>query len=1399
MAGSRRIGPPLWLRISLGIMTAVAVLLIAAVALRFWIMSEPGRAFLVSQIDGRKLGSLGALRVSGLTGDPLSAGMVSDIALVDEKGVWLRAHDVRFEWTATSLLAGELDIDSLSVRLLDVLRPPPAGGPDETPSGPDINIHLEQFAIETLRLAQPVLGVEARYGLRGAVVTRAAGLNVLHADLSPLSGPADAASLKLEWGGEGVLKGEATLVGPPGGLISQILQAPGDRQVSVDGRLEGLGDSFTGEASVSFSGEPALTVTIGREAETVSFSGDIRPVDWPLLSEPLARAGGAIQFRGEVAIADASAAPATLELSAPAGEARLNGLIDFLAGTLVSPVTLKAEALNLATLAPPLSGLAEITGDLSVGAAADFTWQGQIAARELTWPSGAASTLSGSLELRKEASLLSWRSGPLQMKGTTISIMPELGRTDYSVMTAGEVNLRSSSLEVYDTRIEGSSGVLTARGAIDGRSGALDFRGSAQLQAPGPVSGAISARWSIRRAASDAPVRVELSGEGRDIRSTSSVVGDLLGTTAGFEFRGSLESGLFRLERGRLEVKDIITSLSGEIGADGGIAGEANVRVSRPRNIAGIHFSNVSLRVDLTGSTRKPRLEGHLDEGQLIYSSIEVERLGGRLVLELGETVMGDFNLTGAALGQSFTTAGTVSSHPGGVRLSGLRAELGQLRASASRIDLAQDGLSADVEVAGPLAGLADIERGTLALTGSLSLESSLSASLTGRISDLRSRSARFDSASFTGKISGNTATLRASLRGQVTAPIAMDMTLTGQRDEEDGWRGEARLTGDIDGLPVSTPRPALWRLASKGWSIESAVSAFGGALVIDAGSSGGQSSLSADIRDLSLRPLSRLAQMPPLNGVMSGVIAFHNSNREAAGDLRLKVLNANPAGVTTSPVSLDLRASMNGRKLNGSATGSGQGFSLDATLSLPMRIGEGFDVGIDDGVGLSAGVMIKGRAEKLWALFGPEDQTLSGEVTASVSAQGSVRRPSLAGDFRMREGAYEHSETGLRLNGISAAGRFDQLSARLTDFMATDGAGGMLSADGVADWSGEPTARIDFSARRLRALRRDDRSAVVTGDGSLNLDATGVFARGRLYVDEARISVEQPAAATVPTLTGLRRVNFPDREDEPVVELSAPWLRPVQLNIALAADRRIVVFGRGLDTEWGTDVVITGTIADPSVQGSAALVRGTLDLAGQRFSFDQGAIQLAGPIRLARIDISAERASDDVTASVRVTGTPVEPKFTLESKPALPQDEVLARVLFDRSLAELSPFETAQLAAGLARLAGGQAVFDPASLVREATGLDRISFGEDNGQATVSAGKYLSDNVYLQVGTGGSGGVAAEVEWEPSKGLSIVSSAAASGDTKIAIRWKQDYGTPKPVDALSKPQQPPDQVSAPQ
>ena len=49
----------------------VVLTLIAVISVRLWINSDGGRAYVLSQIDGRTVGSLGTISASGLTGDPL--------------------------------------------------------------------------------------------------------------------------------------------------------------------------------------------------------------------------------------------------------------------------------------------------------------------------------------------------------------------------------------------------------------------------------------------------------------------------------------------------------------------------------------------------------------------------------------------------------------------------------------------------------------------------------------------------------------------------------------------------------------------------------------------------------------------------------------------------------------------------------------------------------------------------------------------------------------------------------------------------------------------------------------------------------------------------------------------------------------------------------------------------------------------------------------------------------------------------------------------------------------------------------------------------------------------------------------------------------------------------------
>ena len=115
--------------------------------------------------------------------------------------------------------------------------------------------------------------------------------------------------------------------------------------------------------------------------------------------------------------------------------------------------------------------------------------------------------------------------------------------------------------------------------------------------------------------------------------------------------------------------------------------------------------------------------------------------------------------------------------------------------------------------------------------------------------------------------------------------------------------------------------------------------------------------------------------------------------------------------------------------------------------------------------------------------------------------------------------------------------------------------------------------------------------------------------------------------------------------------------------------------------------------------------------------------------------------------------------------------------MLFGRSASQLSALEGAQLASALSALAGGGG-FDVVGNLRNFARLDRLALAGGDAQSgvTVSGGKYLTDDVYLEISGGGREGSSAQVEWRIRKNLSILSKLVSQGDGRLAIRWRKDY-----------------------
>jgi translocation and assembly module TamB len=221
-----------------------------------------------------------------------------------------------------------------------------------------------------------------------------------------------------------------------------------------------------------------------------------------------------------------------------------------------------------------------------------------------------------------------------------------------------------------------------------------------------------------------------------------------------------------------------------------------------------------------------------------------------------------------------------------------------------------------------------------------------------------------------------------------------------------------------------------------------------------------------------------------------------------------------------------------------------------------------------------------------------------------------------------------------------------------------------------------------------------------------------------------------------------------------------------------------VFVKGRGLDVELSLDAHVTGSLASPSLDGTAHVYQGNYDFAGKRFQFDQtGRVDLASSAEKIRLDLSATEQGPSLVATVHIRGTADKPEITLTSTPSLPQEEILSQVLFGTSASQLSGGQTAQLASTVTALASGGG-FDVLGSLRQFARLDRLAIGGDQTSGfTVAGGKYIGDNVYLEVVGGGRTGPSVDVEWQVKRSLSLISQFSQELGPKISIQWSHDLG----------------------
>ncbi len=387
----------------------------------------------------------------------------------------------------------------------------------------------------------------------------------------------------------------------------------------------------------------------------------------------------------------------------------------------------------------------------------------------------------------------------------------------------------------------------------------------------------------------------------------------------------------------------------------------------------------------------------------------------------------------------------------------------------------------------------------------------------------------------------------------------------------------------------------------------------------------------------------------------------------------------------------------------------------------------------------------------------------LHGRAVLDVAIDGTPQAPRSTGALRLTDGEVQDFNLGLRISAIDALIEAQGDTIRISHFTGRAGPG-TVSANGQISLNAPQPVDIGLTMNKARLLTSDQLTAALSSDLHLRGDLAGQLALGgSIRIDSGEIRVPESLPADVAVLNVRVRGAPP-----PPAPVPGP---DIALALKIDAPGRIFVRGRGLDAELSGHLRIDGTAAAPQPVGTFEMRRGTFNLAGQTLNFTTGEVGFDGSGKIdPTLNFISSSTNGTVTATLTITGYASAPKIKLSAVPELPQDEVLAQLLFHTSSSKLTPLQLAQIAAGLAQVSGAGGGFDPLNSIRSALGLDTLSIGggQNGSGPSVQAGHYVAPGVYVGAKQNASGsGTQATVQIDLMKGLKLETNVATSSATQ--------------------------------
>ncbi|MCP8884064.1 translocation/assembly module TamB domain-containing protein [Devosia sp. XJ19-1] len=1316
--------------------------------------------------------------------------------------------------------------------------PPPEAGGLEIPEFP-VAIQIGELAVPSVTFGEGVFGLGSEIALAGSMTLEGGNLDAV-LDIERLDGPGGTLDLDVAYRRQGnSIDLGLSLIEPPNGVLANLLNIEGRpaMELTLDG--EGPVSDLTAQMRLLANEREALagTATIAQSADGFAVTANLGGPLSTLVAEPYREffgedtrltASALVRSAGGFDISSLTLSGGQLGLSARAQTTPDNflSLLD-LTATVADPEG------GQVTLPVPGSATLVQGGQLQIafGTEASEAWQARLDVEGFETDGFAARTFGLGIggvarNLADPASRMVTFNGDGALSGIDADPGVEAALGDSVGLGIAGLWNAGEPIELAELRVVGQALVAGLSGQIDG----TEFDGRIQIEtdsiAPFSAMAGRSLSGALNLVADGKVMPVSggfdlmFDGTGTNLAVDDATADALLEGTV------NLSGRLARTEAGITAENFAITNPQVQFSADGVYASEtADFDIALDLSDLGLISDEASGALAVRGSARLTSaedplvlvLDGQVPNGQLGQYGLRDAKLGVAATL-LDGTVSGD--VTGTAMLDGHRAALTTQFKTDDVQqsLSGISFEIAGTRVSGGLTRMAETGLvdgrldvtANDVSLAAALL-LTDASGAVNAAIELTPQDGEQGAGITANVANLRINDIAVGRADISAGISdlfgvpvvNGTATAsdvvasgivvdtldaRASQNGKTTSfdvqaalATGTDVDIAGALSPiAEGYRLALDRANLVQGsLSARLANPTALVVRGNSVALDALRFNVGSGSITATGTAGTALDMVVDISDLPLSIANAVAPDLGLSGTVNGraMVSGEASDPQVSFEVRAGGIGASAiASFGIAPLTLSANGSYAASVVslqNLTASGSG-GLSVSGSGQLPLA-GNGVALTLSGSAPLSlANQFVADRGAQL-----------SGTANFNARIGGSLSSPQFSGSVSTSGAGYVDPALNLRLAGIAGRATLTGTSANVESLTANLATGGSVSASGTVGLTGGMPANLSVQINSARYA--DGELFVATLSGGLNLtgNLTGApVLSGSVLVEEANITVPEGLGGGA-ELINVEHLRTPadvqrtlDRAkiNERTGVAAGTGGPQMQLDVTVNAPNQIFIRGRGLDAEVGGSVRITGPINAVQPVGAFNLIRGRLSILGQRVIFETGTVTLVGDLD-PQLNFVARTEGDGITVFVTLSGRASAPDISFSSNPTLPQDEVLSRLIFNRSMGELSPLQLAQLAAAAAELVGGGGGGGLVDSLRGAAGLADLDVVTDGqGNVGVQAGTYIQDNVYLGATVGSNGQSKVTINLDVTEDLTVKGSAGQNGDTSLGVFYERDY-----------------------